>query len=838
MTAFLRILLLLVPLFSPTFARAAESTEAAIKVVVNRDYPPFSFYDSSGKLQGILVDLWRSWEKKTGLKAELHAMDWAEAQRRMDACEFQVIDSIFYSETRGKKYDFSHPYYKVEVPGFFNSEISGLNSIDSLRGFVVAVMAGDSVIEVLRSHQVTHLAQYPTYQSIVKAAQEGKVVVFAADKPPALYYLYQTGLYRKFKQTPPLAVGELHRAYLKGNQALMATVERGFSAISQREMDDIQRKWFGLTPVLEKTPPYLAPVMGAIAGSLLLLAAWNLTLRRKVAQRTAELSREIERSNQRAEELRLSEESFRAIYDSVSEGIVMYNLETGGILDVNLTMCDMFGFSRLQPGGIPIAALATGVPPYTEEALQHWLRKAKDGQPQRFEWQSRDRSGTTLWTDVHITRAQIREKEVLLVSLRDITDRKRGEEALSRSEEKFRDIVESAPVGIFRSTPEGRFLSVNPALAAMFHFDSPGEMVAQVTDIGRQLFVHPEQRKALLRNVHTNSHFIQDEVEYRRKDDGLFAANLYLRAVGDKEGAIRFIEGFVEDITERKRVYELTRELNTELEQRVQQRTVELERANAALQQEVESRKRAQHEISCLNQGLMHQRAALEAANRELESFSYSVSHDLRAPLRHIHAFTEILREDCGAEVGEKARPYLEKINKSAYKMQELIDALLSLSRVSRGNLTTVSLDLAIYAREIVQELQRTDPQRQVSFLIADPIPATADPVLIRSVLENLIGNAWKYSSQKEQATIEFGRMDQDGESVYFVRDDGAGFDMAYADKLFGVFQRMHAPEQFEGCGIGLATVQRIINRHGGRIWAQSEVGKGATFYFTLEQSP
>ncbi|HJV35135.1 PAS domain S-box protein [Geomonas sp.] len=837
--AFPQMVLVLLAFFCASPAHAAQGTDAAVKVVVNHDYPPFSFYDSSGSLQGIVVDMWRLWERKTGLKAELHAMDWAEAQRRTEAGEFQVIDSIFYSETRAKKYEFSPPYYKVEVPAFFNGEVSGLNSPKSLKGFVVAVMAGDSVIEVLKQHQVTHLAAYPTYHSIIEAARQGKVVVFAADKPPALYYLYQSGLFRKFKQTRPLAVGELHRAYPKGEAPLMAKVEQGFSRISAGEMGEIQRKWLGSAPLEEKTPRYLAPVAGGVALALLLLAAWNLALRKRVAQRTAELRKEIETSNQRAEELQLSERSFRAVYDSVSEGIVIYDLESGGILDINQTMCEMFGFGRGAPCSIAPAALSCGVPPYTSQEMENRLREAGEGVPQRFEWQSRDRNGQPLWTDIHISKGQVREREVLLITLRDISDRKLGEEALSRSEQKFREIVESAPVGIFQSTTQGRFFSVNPALATMFHFVSTEEMVGSVTDIAEQLFVHPEQRRVLVKRVLTRDGFVQEEVDYRRKDGGIFTANLYQRAVRNKEGVVQYLEGFVEDVTERKRVLELTRTLNTELEERVRERTAELERTNEALQQEVESRRRDQQEISCLNQGLMLQRTALEAAYRELEAFSYSVSHDLRAPLRHIHAFSELLIQEYGSEFRQEAVIYLETISKSAVKMQELIDGLLSLSRVSRGELKTAPVDLSVYAREIAQELVRSDPRRKVSFEIAESAPASADQVLIRSVLENLLGNAWKYSAKKESATIEFGYLHQDeGEPVYYVRDDGAGFDMAYADKLFGVFQRMHSSEHFEGCGVGLATVQRIVIRHGGRIWAEAEVNKGATFYFTLSQAP
>jgi PAS domain S-box-containing protein len=592
-------------------------------------------------------------------------------------------------------------------------------------------------------------------------------------------------------------------------------------------------------PATDHTPTHLLLLVVAIAPTLLLFVAWNATLRRRVAQRTSELTREIERSKRQTEELLLSEERFQAIYNSVSEAILIRDLETGEILDVNQTMCEMFGYSREEALCLRFGEVSSGIPPYTEREAGRLFTIAQQGGAQRLEWQTRDKSGRVFWIEISLRRARIDQKDVLLVTIRDISDRKKGEQALRQSEEKYREIFQNSPIAIFQSTREGRFLSVNPALAAMFGYPSPAEMVASVTNIPEQLFVHPEQRSELLRAVLAASVFVRREVDYRRIDGTNIVANLYMRAVRDHEGAILFLEGFVEDITDRKLAYELTRTLNQELEQRVHERTVELEQANAALQHEVEVRHQAQMEISCLNDGLLRQRSALETANRELESFSFSISHDLRAPLRNICAFANLLIDHFGAALEDKALLYLQKIITSCTKMQELIDGLLSLSRISLGDLNTVSLDLAVYVREIAQELQQAEPQREVTFIIADSAPGRADPILIRSVLENLLRNAWKYTSKREKAVIEFGCERRQEVPTFYVRDNGAGFEMAYADKLFGVFQRMHAAAEFEGIGIGLATVQRIIHRHGGRIWAEAEVDKGATFYFTLQsQSP
>jgi signal transduction histidine kinase len=226
----------------------------------------------------------------------------------------------------------------------------------------------------------------------------------------------------------------------------------------------------------------------------------------------------------------------------------------------------------------------------------------------------------------------------------------------------------------------------------------------------------------------------------------------------------------------------------------------------------------------------------LEGANRELEAFSYSVSHDLRAPLRTIDGFSQILQEDYEAVLDEEGLDYLGRVRAASAHMAMLIDDLLDLSRVSRRPLRREPVDLASLATEIIEDLRAAEPERNVEFVAGEDINAYGDVSLLKVALENLLGNAWKFTEREEEARIEFGVDRRPGllGPVYFVRDNGAGFDQAYSDKLFGAFQRLHGQDEFEGTGIGLATVARIIHRHGGRVWAEGEVGEGATFYFTL----
>lgn len=270
----------------------------------------------------------------------------------------------------------------------------------------------------------------------------------------------------------------------------------------------------------------------------------------------------------------------------------------------------------------------------------------------------------------------------------------------------------------------------------------------------------------------------------------------------DASGRPQRLVGITLDITEPKLAAEKIRALNASLEARVSERTMELSNAN-----------------------------------KELESFSYSVSHDLRAPLRTIDGFSMALLEDCGGQLDETCQAHLQRIRHAAQRMASLIDDLLHLSRVTRAQLNAQTFDLSALVTDVLSELRVTQPDRTVVCNIQPGLFATGDPQLLRVAIENLINNAWKFTSKRSGALIEFGATLKNGENAFFVKDNGAGFNPAYADRLFGAFQRLHGPAEFPGTGVGLATVQRVVHRHGGQIWAESSVDQGATFFFTLPHS-
>ncbi len=256
------------------------------------------------------------------------------------------------------------------------------------------------------------------------------------------------------------------------------------------------------------------------------------------------------------------------------------------------------------------------------------------------------------------------------------------------------------------------------------------------------------------------------------------------------------------------------------------------------LRAEIAERQQAEQREKDLNQGLRQAILELKAVNKELEAFSYSVSHDLRAPLRSIDGFSQAILEDCDGQLDETGQDYLRRIRAATQRMGHLIDDLLTLARVTRSDMNRGTIELSRIASRICNDFQQSQPERLVEFTIQPSIVVQGDGHLLQVILENLISNAWKFTSKNPQSKISFGAIPQNNDlpTVYFVRDDGAGFDMAYADKLFGPFQRLHGVNDFPGNGIGLATVQRIVHRHGGRAWAEGALDQGATFYFTLAE--
>lgn len=498
---------------------------------------------------------------------------------------------------------------------------------------------------------------------------------------------------------------------------------------------------------------------------------------------------------QRRENLRESENLFSIFFWPSPDCMTLVRASDQTLVKANGAACRLWDSKPEEVVGKPVGEYFNWQS--EEERLGFTRALERSGECLNHEATLRMNNGRLVLFAISSRKITLSGESCVLSVMRDITEARRTETALTASELRYRRLFETAKDGILiLDATSGMVVDVNPFLMTLLGFSHEQFLGKTIWELGffKDIVANEDKFAELRKKEYVRYENLPLETVDGRRIEVEFVSNVYL-----VEGC-KVIQCNVRDVSARRKAEEDVRQLNANLEQRVAERTAEL-----------------------------------EAANEELEAFSYSVSHDLRAPLRTMDGFSQAVLEDYGEQLPEAGRRHLRTIRAGAQRMGALIDDLLTFSRLSRQPIRKQPITTANLVRAALEELAGQRQGRQMEIQVGDLLPCFGDPALLKQVWINLLANAMKYTRKRDPATIEVGSMLKGDEAVYFVRDNGTGFDMRHADKLFGVFQRMHRMEDYEGTGVGLAIVQRILHRHGGHAWADAMVDRGATFYFTME---
>jgi len=775
------------------FSAPAFSEQREI-IVGTWDNQPLVFRDASGKVSGFAIDILEKVAAQNQWKLIYRHASWAENFEALQKGEIDLLTVIAYSQKRDEFLDYPKETLLNNWAVVYQSTQNNITSIKDLKNKRVAL-----VEKVIHSKVFTELMEqfnFPfevipakDFQDVLRLLDEGKADAGVINR---IISILQADKYQVKPTTIIFNPVQVRYAVPEGKNSDVINAIDSYLLTAKADSNSYYyqsiNKW--LKTQSSKTDyGWVFPVFSVIAIFAILVAFYIYLVRREVKRRTADLTE--------------SENRFRQMADNINSVFWIVSANWNDVIYASP------GYEKIWRR--PVASLYKNPNSWLELVHPEDLAQVKEDiankmppntSPPAFrEYRIVHPDGEECWISTHAYPVYDEHGRIYRYAgiSEDITTSKLGELAITTSKIEIETVLNSISDVVVYSNLNREIILTNPAMNETFGYASKDLLGKKTSILYADIRDFDNQGKRQF-NVETDIKHDTYEVSYKRKDGSVFIGETFGTKVFDASGnTIGFI-GVIRDVTKRKQVEEELLEYKNHLEDLVEERTLELSNLN-----------------------------------KELEAFSYSVSHDLRAPLRAINGFSTMLHEDNVDKLDAQSLNYLQRIVKASVKMEQLIDDLLQISRVTRADLRKEKIDLSKLADDILKSLQNDEPERQATWEIEPGLETLGDKTLTNVLMLNLLGNAWKYTSKKDKTIIKFYRYEANGsENTFCVEDNGIGFDTKYKDKIFLPFQRLHSDNEFEGTGIGLATVNRVVHRHGGKIWVESELNRGSKFYFHL----
>lgn len=825
-------------------------TKTHITIASEPDYPPYCLVNEEGEADGFAIDLFKAAADAVGLTYDIKIGVWNKIKQDLAEGRIDALPLVGRTPEREELFDFTLPYLSLHGAVFAHEDTEEIHSLEDLKTKSIVVMKGDNAEEFVRRENISeNIFTTNTFEEAFQLLENGDYDAIITQRILGIKLIENLNL--ESVEPLDLLIPQFRQdfcfAVKKGDDKLLKQLNEGLSVIIANDIyEDIRLKWFGpsIKEKLSIKDILVIAVYVFIPLFLIMALVSIFILKREVKRRTKTVHDEIAEHKNTLNKLRSQQELFkeseiqiRLLLDSTAEGIIGID-ENAVCTFCNNSAAHLLKFSA--PDQLVGKNLHNIVHPEKNIPEEHQPGECKiilavnSGKEIHVESEIWLRADKTTFYSEYYTYPLTERKENLaaVVTFWDVTESERITRELNQTKEYLENLITYANAPIIVWNKKLKIERFNRAFERLTGLKF-NDVVNRKIDI-----LFPEEKRnnymQLIEATIEGERWETVEIEIQNMDGSIKnvlwnSANIY----DDEKNLIATIaQG--SDITGRKLAEQELIRMKEELESKVQRRTAELNEKVEKLDKSQMAMLYMVEDLNGVTEELKEERRKLELSNKELEAFSYSVSHDLRAPLRAIDGFSKFIVEDYSDKFDDEGKRLLKVIRENANKMDRLIADMLNLSRLSRSEINLTSVEMRALAEAMYLEIATQEEKELFEIDIKELPNIEADSTLMKQVWQNLIGNALKYSHKSEQKKIEIGSEELDNKIVYWIKDYGAGFNEKYISKIFGVFQRLHSEKEFEGTGVGLAIVQRILHRHGGEIWAKGEVNQGATFYFSL----